>query len=462
MTAGSKARHRIDDDVVASEADRLVERGVVGVALTYVDNSGITRVKAVPAARLGEAVKQGVGMSPVFDVFLLDDSITASETSTGPVGDLRLYPDLGRLVELAGQHGWAWAPVDRKTCAGAPHALCQRHFLGRMVESLREQGLTAKMAFELEWALGAGGPTDDFEPVASGPAYGMTRVVECSDYLRDVLAAFAAEGLEVDQVHPEYAASQFEISIAARDPVGAADDSVLARLTLRAIGLRHGWRTSFSPSVVAGQVGNGGHLHLSVWRGTRNAFHGGDGRYSMTEDAESFAAGILRELPALLALGAPSVASYLRLLPRHWAGAYQAWGHENREAALRLVTGTAGYEPMRANIEIKCFDLSASPYLVAGCVLAAGLAGIAEGLRLPEEIGVDPASLSEAELAGNGVTRLPSSLPEALSRFEESEILREALGDAFHETIAAVRRSEIELFARAGPDEVAARTRWRH
>ena len=92
--------------------DELAGRGVVAVAASYVDNSGIARVKTVPLARLEHAVTSGIGMSPVFDVFMFDDAITKSPSSTGPVGDLRLVPDLGRLVALAAQPGWAWAPVD--------------------------------------------------------------------------------------------------------------------------------------------------------------------------------------------------------------------------------------------------------------------------------------------------------------------------------------------------------------
>ena len=442
-------------------AEELAARGVDGIALTYVDNTGITRVKAVPTARLEAATTSGVGMSPVFDVFVLDDSVTASRTSTGPVGDLRLYPDLDRLVELAAQPGWAWAPVDRRTRAGEVHPLCHRSFAARMVARAAEQGMSAAMSFELEWALDAGSG-DEFTPATHGPAYGMTRLIDCSDYLRDVLRALSSEAIVVEQVHPEYAAGQFEVSIAPNGPVGAADDSVLVRQTIRAIGRNHGLRTSFSPSVVAGQVGNGGHLHASIWQNGRNLFAGGDGPHGMSAEAEAFTAGILRELPALLVIGAPSVASYLRLIPQHWSGAFQTWGLENREAALRLVTGTAGHEARSANVEVKCFDLSANPYLVVGTVLTAGLAGIKDGLQLPPEIPVDPATLSTAELVAAGASQLPTSLPEALEHYESSTVLAEALGDPLHETIAAVRRAEIALFAQSSPEEVAVSTRWRH
>src|SRR4029077_20982088 len=100
---------------IARRAADLASQGVVCVAASYVDNSGIARVKTVPLARLQTAVTDGIGMSPVFDVFMFDDAITASPSSTGPVGDLRLFPDLSELVVLAAQPGWAWAPVDRRT-----------------------------------------------------------------------------------------------------------------------------------------------------------------------------------------------------------------------------------------------------------------------------------------------------------------------------------------------------------
>ena len=302
------------------------------------DNTGITRVKAIPTARLVAATTSGVGMSPVFDVFVLDDSVTASRTSTGPVGDLRLYPDVTRLVELAAQPGWAWAPVDRRTRSGEPHPLCHRSFASRMVARAAAEGLSASMSFEVEWADDAG-TGDVFVPATLGPAYGMTRLIDRSDFLRDLLRALAAEGIEVEQIHPEYAAGQFEVSVAPKDPVGAADDTVLVRQTIRAVGHNHELRTSFSPSVVAGQVGNGGHVHVSTWRDGKNLFAGGDGPHGITAEAEAFSAGILRELPALLVIGTPSVASYQRLVPQHWAGAFQTWGLENRETALRLVTG---------------------------------------------------------------------------------------------------------------------------
>jgi glutamine synthetase len=432
----------------------LAARGVSAVAVTWVDTSGVTRVKAVPLARLEHAAAWGIGMSPVFDAFLLDDSIVNGRYAGGPVGDLRLHPDLERIAVLTASPGWAWAPADRYDQEGEPHPLDARGLAAREVARLSASGLSVKAAFEVEWAVSVG-DGDDFTPACAGPAYGMTRLTERAGYLRDLVETLSAAGVAVEQIHPEYAAGQYEVSVAPEEPVGAADTFVLVRETIRAVSQNHGLRATFSPKVLADGVGNGAHVHLSLWRDGDNLMAGGEGRFGLTSDGEAFAAGVLSRLPALLAVGAPSVASYLRLVPSHWAGAYACWGLENREAALRFVTGAAGSRSQAANLEVKCFDAAANPYLVVAALLAAGAAGLAENGTLPEPVDVDPVSLE-------GVPPLPSSLGAAVEMFETDAALKEALGEALIDTIAVVRRGEIALFDGADPDEIAARTRWKH
>jgi glutamine synthetase len=444
-------------------AARLGAQGVRGVALTWVDNAGLTRVKTVPLARLEAAATWGVGMSPVFDVFLVDDSATSSTHIGGPSGDLRLYPDLSRLTPLHAQPGWAWAPADRYTQEGDVHVACQRSFAARLTDEARRRGLQFRMAFEVEWFLGRPGEsTGEAVPVGSGPAYGMARLVEVSDYARDLLVALERQGLEVEQFHPEYASGQLEVSVAATDPVAAADLTVLVRQTIRGVAARHGLAASFAPIVTVGQVGNGAHLHLSAWSEGRNLMTGGPGRYGLTARGESLLAGLLEALPALVTVGAPSVASYLRLVPSHWAGVFQCWGRENREAAIRLVTGTAGNEPTAANAEVKCLDASANPYLLVGSVVALALSAVDEGRRLPDEVTGDPAGWAPEELARRAVNRLPQSLPEALEHLQRATVLRAAMGEALFDAFVAVRRAEVALFAGRSAEEVVAATRWRH
>ncbi|MEV1085508.1 glutamine synthetase family protein [Streptomyces sp. NPDC050211] len=436
----------------------LSGRGVHGVVLAYVDTAGVGRVKAVPTAKLPSAAAWGVGMSPVFDTFLANDSIVSTDVLGSPDGDLRLYPDLDQLVALAGQPGWAWAPVDRITQDGERHPACSRTFLRRIVADAAERhGITFRAAVEIEWAVGRGPTADgEFVPAVSGPAYGAVRQVELSDYTADLLAACAAQGVDVEQLHPEYAAGQFEISVGALDPVAAADRSVLVRQTVRAVAQRHGLVVSFAPAVFAQGVGNGGHIHLSAWRDGANLHSGGAGRYGMTGEAESFAAGILAHLPALTAVTAPSPASHLRLKPSQWAGVFTTWGHETREAAVRVVTGTAGLRDQAANLEVKPVDLAANPYLALGCLIAAGLDGVTSSAPLPEEITGDPARLGEA------VRRLPTSLAESVEEFRKDERLRTALGPVLADAVTAVRLGEIAAVAGLDDERIAAAYRWKY
>ncbi len=445
----------------AHSGERLAGQDIVGVALTWVDNAGLTRVKAVPVERLEHAAVWGVGATPAFDAFLLDDSIMSGRYSGGPSGDLRLHPDLDRLTVLAGQPGWAWAPVDRFDKEGREHPQCARSLLRRSVDRLAEADLTAVAAFEVEWTLGRDG-APGFTPAVTGPAYGMTRLIELSDYSRDVLNALRDEGVAVEQYHPEYGAAQFELSVAAEDPVGAADTSVLVRQTLRAVGQRHGLRTSFSPKVLAEGVGNGGHVHLSVHGPDGPLLSGGSGPAGLTGRGEQVVAGILDRVPALLALGAPSAASYLRLVASHWAGAFACWGVENREAAIRLVPGAAGSAATSANVEVKCVDAAANPYLLLAGLITAGLAGIHTSATLPPAVDVDPSSISQDERAARGVRALPADLEQAAAAFEADAELTTWFGPELSTTLVEMRRAEHALTRGMSAEEIVELTRWKH
>ncbi len=438
-------------------AAHLADQGVELVALTFVDNSGIARVKAVPVTKLASAAKWGIGASKSFDFFLADDEIVMDAThSTGPVGDLRLHPDLDRVVPLVAQPGWAWAPVWKYDQEGVPHPQDPRAVVEKAMALLADLELSALMSFELEWTVTTG------DSVADGPAYGYAKLAEQAGYLRALVSTLDAQGVGVEQVHPEYAAGQFEVSMSPRDPLAAADFAVLARETIRTVSAAHGLRASFTPKFAPGGVGNGGHVHLSVWEDGENLCAGGDRRLGLTGAAESFGAGILTRLPALLAIGAPSVVSYLRLEPHHWAGVFNCWGLENREAPLRLVQGPAGNRSRAANFEVKCFDLTANPYLVVAGLLFAGLAGLDEHALLPAPVDVDPGSLSEDERLERGIERLPTSLAEAVAAFAADDRLWTGFGEELATTLVELRRRDIEKTADRSPGEICAEARWRH
>jgi glutamine synthetase len=449
------AEERAADEHRAQVLQRLLAGEVSGVATTFVDHSGAARVKVVPLTALASAARSGLGFSPVIDAFTSAGGIDAASPLCTPDGDLRLVPDLDQLAVLPAPEGWAWAPGDRFQQDGTVYAGCQRSFARAQVAAGLSRGISALMAFEIEWMVGR--DTDDFHPAVDGTGYGLARFIGAAGYARDVLDSLEAAGVRVEQIHPEFGPAQFEVSVAAQDPVSAADTHVLVKLIISAVSARHGLRASFAPAVLADNVGNGGHLHASFWAGGENLLAGGSGRHGLTERGESIMAGLLDSLPALLAIGSPLPASYLRLRPSRWAGAYQVWGKENREAAVRFIEATPS-DLGTANVELKCFDPSANPYLLTGAVMAVALSSADRQSSLPAEVSGDPSAPGHPQ--ADQAVRLPDSLDEAVKALEASDELRAAAGDQLISTFAASRRAEIELADGKSDEEIVAHSRW--
>jgi glutamine synthetase len=441
----------------------LAGAGVQCIVITTVDNAGITLYKTIPVGRLESVVARGVGISPVFDAFLVDDSTVPTSPLAVVHGDLRWLPDPFAVRMLAAQPGWAWAPVDKYVPSGDVFGNCQRTFARTMEQRATAAGFDVLMAFEIECFVGL--DDEAAVPAHEGPAYSTTRFTQMAPLIQDIMVALDAQGVGVDVMHSEYGQGQLEVSVRPSTPVAAADTQVLVRQTIRAIVASHGLRVSFSPVVILDNVGNGGHLHYSVWREGRNLHApGGTGAGGMHPDGEAFTAGVLEHLPALLSVGCPSAASYLRLVPGRWAGAYSCWGIENREVALRFIASPPGglNTPESANVEIKCFDASANPYLAVGAVLAAGLDGVGRELELPPAVGDDPAALTAAGRRERGIEDLPKSLGDAVRHLERSEVLRAAMSAPQYDGFLAVRRGEAELFAGLTPEEIVARHLWKY
>jgi glutamine synthetase len=314
---------------------------------------------------------------------------------------------------------------------------------------VRAAGLEPSTGPELEFALVEpdGGPRRR----GSWHGYGVRSVLEAGPFLTDVEETFARAGLPVEQVHAEYGADQFEISLAPADPLLTADRTVLARILLGRAAARHGYGVSFSPVPFAGGAGNGAHLHLSLADGSGPLFSGGPGPHGLTPRGGAAVAGIVAGLPQVQGVLAGSVLSPLRLRPGNWAGAFACWGLENREAAVRLCAGTPG-NPHGANVELKCIDPSANPYLAAATLLGLALDGVTRDLPLPPEVPGDPAALPEPERAR---LALAGTQAGALDALAASVLARDVLGRPIVDALLAVRRHEQRTYAAADPEAVA-------
>lgn len=448
--------------VGAALARELRASGIRYVCGSMVDSGSINRLKSVPVEQLATLASTGIGFSYCWATALTNDHFTSTDALGGPSGDMRLVADLRSLTRLGATPAWAWVALDQHLQDGTVAPWCSRSFVKRMVARAAERGLYVQMTYEHEWFVGRQREDGSLEPSHRGPGYSSNAWALTQEYAVDLLDALSAQGMVIEQFHPEYAYGQLEVSLAPRDPVTAADWHVLFRHTARTVAAEHGYRCSFSPVVLPDGLGNGCHLHFSLWDSARrNLFSAGRGRLGMTAEGEAFLAGVLAELPALTALGCATVPSYQRLQPQHWAGAYAVWGHENREAALRFIQGMVGARGQVANAEFKAPDASGHPYLLAGAVIAAGLAGIDGGLTLPEPVAEDPHTLPAGEKARRGIHQLPASLAEAAEALAKSTVLREAMGDVLFDAMVAVRRAEAEMDSGRSVEELVREQLWR-
>jgi glutamine synthetase len=355
--------------------------------------------------------------------------------------------------------GFAWAPAEFFDQDGTPVAGCARGRLRGLQARAEAAGLGVLVGSELEFVL-----TDpDGQALQSRhwQAYGLGPMFDADGLLADLASAMEAVGLPVEQLHAEYGIGQYEVSLGPVGPLEAADRVVLARLVIGREARRHGLRASFSPLPFEGGAGNGAHQHLSFTRDGAPLLSGGSGPRGLTAQGEAALAGIVTGLPELLGVFAGSLLSASRLQPGHWSGAFDCWGLENREAAVRFCAATGG-NPHGANIELKCVDPSANPYLAIAAMLGLALEGMERSAALPAEVRSDPAApqTEGAERVGDQVVRLADTQAAALDTLSASATARRILGEEIIEALLAVRRHEQHAYAEAKLDELTERFRF--
>jgi glutamine synthetase len=436
--------------LAAAAIAQLEAEGVDTVIGTVVNPAGLTHAKTVPIRRTNTFAYPGLGASPSWHAFAIDQTGIAFTEDIGVVGDQRLRLDLSALRIIG--DGLAWGPAAFFEQDGTPVPACTRGTLSRIETALADAGIEAVVGHEIEFLLVApdGGPL----PSTLWAQYGLAGVLEHEAFVRDVNAAAAAAGVGIEQFHPEYGANQFEISLAPLRPVAAADQLVLTRIIISRAARRHGMRVSLSPAPFAGGVGSGAHQHFSLTSPEGPLFSGGTGAAGMTQAGESAVAGVLRGLPQAQGILCGSIVSGLRMRPGNWAGVYACWGTENREAAVRFVKGGPG-STYGGNVEVKVVDPSANPYLASAAILGLALDGIQHPAALPPETSIDPDKLSDSERDRAGILRLPSAQAEAIAALDNSELLRGLLGDPVIDMVVAVRRLEHDRYGDLEPEQLA-------
>jgi glutamine synthetase len=436
--------------VEAGDVVRQVDQeGLRLVRFLWCGNDGTVRAKSSAARGLEARLRTGIGVTVGMQAMNALDQLQPVE-GMGPVGEVRLVPDLETFRVLPYAPHTGALLCDHVQLDGGPAPVCQRSFLKRMEARLAERGARLEVAFENEFSL-AREADGGFEPIDSGLCFSTISATAAQDVVDDLAASLDAQGIGLEQYYAELGHGQHEISTPHAPALRAADEQLLVRETIRGVAARHGLVASLAPKPWPDGAGNGCHIHFSLWdaegEGARNRFHDASTPDGLSGEARSFIAGVLEHLPALCGLAAPSFNSYRRIVPQYWAGAFVCWGHDNREAPVRVPSLFRGFEEASTNVELKAADASSNPYLAVGGLIAAGLDGLERGLEPPEPVEVDPATIGEAEREAVGIVPLPATQQEALDALAADSVLTAALGPVLAESYLSVRHSEWEAYS---------------
>ena len=416
--------------------------------------AGRVRGKGFPAASRAQRLKTGVGWVPTNTMISCFGPI--GDTPFGATGDLILVPD--ESTEVYVDFGPEHAPEhfflgDIRETDGSPWSCCPRNFLRRALTALKEAaGLQLYSAFEQEFVY------TGIEEMPGAP-YSLDAYRRQGMFGEAFVAAIREAGITPDSFLPEYGARQFEVTTDPALGIASADQAIVVREMARAVAQRLGHRASFAPILDPKGVGNGVHVHLSFKdEAGLPVMHDPQGAYGLSPVARHFMAGVLRHVPALCAVTAPSTVSYIRLTPNRWAPTYAYIADRDREATLRvcpLLTLPGSDVGKQYNIEFRAADAAASPWLTLGAIVHAGVDGIRKKLALPNFENVP--RMNDAEREKAGIHHLPHSLGEALDRLAATPEARDWFGPIYLEAYLRHKRAEMKMVAGLDEAEQCAR-----
>jgi glutamine synthetase len=234
-----------------------------------------------------------------------------------------------------------------------------------------------------------------------------------------------------------------------------ADNVLTCRLVVKEVAMAAGVYATFMPKPLAGENGSGMHTHLSLFRGEDNAFHDASDPLHLSAVAQGFIAGLLRHSREITLVTNQWVNSYKRLIPGFEAPVRVAWSPRNVQSPLTMPEARQAqrmpgdllrvppYRPGREiarRVEYRAPDAACNPYLAFATMLAAGLKGIEREYEMP------PSHDPTDETAIEQVPTLPGSLYEALQDAEDSELLRDCLGDHVFESLLTSKHIEWERY----------------
>jgi glutamine synthetase len=413
------------------------------VKVAVADIDGILRGKYLHVDKFYGAAEGGFGFC---DVVLGWDSTDTCYDNATLTGWQHGFPDANARIDLDTQRRVPWdgdVPFflgEFVNPDGSPSPICPRQTLKRVLRRAEKLGVMPMCGVEFEWFNFAETPQSwaqkkgvDPEPITPGMfGYSLLRMNHKREYFNALMDDMLAFGVPIEGLHTETGPGVYEVAIMFSEALEAADRAILFKTGAKEIGSRFGVMPSFMAKWNAKYPGCSGHIHQSLSDGRRNLFHDPKSTRGMSALFESYLAG---QVACLMEFGPmlwPTINSYKRLVDGFWAPVKPTWGIDNRTASFRVLAGS----PKATRLETRCPGADINPYLAMAAVLAAGLHGVEQQLKLTAP------PITGTNQGAEDIPRAPRTLIETTRAFKQSAVARDWLGDAFVDHFAATREWE--------------------
>jgi glutamine synthetase len=426
------------------DAKRIVnERNLTHVKVGVFDLDGVMRGKYMSRDKFFSALDHGFAFCDVVLGWDVNDQLYDNGIVTGwhtgyPDAPVRILPqtcrdiyeDPGQLLFLA-------------EFSGDAEKACPRAALRRVIEKAKDMDFQAFSALEYEFFMFKETPQSarakgyqNLEPWTPGFfGYSMLRNSVHAEFYEKILEMGEVMNFPIEGLHTETGPGVLEAAITVDESLAAGDKAALFKTYMKVLAQRNQLMATFMAKWSRNYPGQSGHIHLSLRRisSGRSAFFDETSSHGMSQVQRHFVAGQQRYMPEFLAMFAPTINSYTRLIPGFWAPTDSTWGVENRTTALRVIPGSEKSQ----RVETRLGSADANPYLALAAALGSGLRGIEEKLDLaPAVQGNAYAVQHDPALA------LPRTLWDAAQRLKASNAARELFGDVFVDHFAATREWE--------------------
>lgn len=431
----------------AADAKAIVEqRGLSHIKVGVFDVDGIMRGKYMSRAKFISALESGYGFCDVVLGWDCQDQLYDNVKFTGwhtgyPDAPVRILPETCRPLPFEDDN-----LLFLSEFSGPAEQICPRGILRRVIDKAAQLGFHSYAGFEYEVFFFDETPESirakhyrELKPMAPGWfGYSVLRNSTASEFYRHLLSTCEAMDFGIEGLHEETGPGVIEAAIAFDGALAAADKAALFKTFVKVLAQRSNMMATFMAKWSRDWPGQSGHIHLSLKDGGGQAvFHDAAQPQQMSQTMRHFIGGQQQLMPELLAMVAPTINSYTRLIPGFWAPTDSTVGVENRTCALRVIPGSAKSQ----RVEYRVAAADANPYIILAAALGSGLWGI--------ENRIEPEPLVEGNAYDHKFPErlaLPRTLWDAAQRLKQSRMAREYFGDAFVEHFAATREWEEREF----------------